>query len=157
MVWPGPRYLTSEIEPKRTCPVTRLTRSYSRVSRAMNIRGRARSERGVNLNGRTVLPAAPSSVITSRRGEEHMNHYYVLYEKTPHDGANWLTVVSGLKTMRSPSETSPPGRRTKLLSWTRSRIRSSLEPTLVAKRANASQCLEETAATGDKLPSGPTS
>jgi hypothetical protein len=30
-----------------------------------------------------------------------MNHYYVLYEKIPHDGAYWLTVVSGLKTMRS--------------------------------------------------------
>jgi len=30
-----------------------------------------------------------------------MNHYYVLYEKIPNDGANWLTVVSGLKTMRS--------------------------------------------------------
>jgi hypothetical protein len=26
-----------------------------------------------------------------------MNHYYVLYEKIPHDGANWLTVVSGIR------------------------------------------------------------
>jgi hypothetical protein len=30
-----------------------------------------------------------------------MNHYYVLYEKAPGHEASWLTVISGLKIMRS--------------------------------------------------------
>jgi hypothetical protein len=86
-----------------------------------------------------------------------MNHYYVLYEKIPHDGANWLTVVSGLNTMRStPQKLRCPDVEQNCCPG--HGLQSSLEPTFVAKRAkqrilSTVSFLEETATTNDKLPS----